>query len=676
MEKTLPHTNCPDQHAPGFICLDQPSLVNLSQALSNEFLSTNHSGGYMCTTVALCNTRKYHGLMVLPLEHFDGERHVLLSTLDETLSVGGQEFHLAVRRYPGIYEPRGHKYLMHFSLAPTPTFIYRVGDVVLEKELLFVEKHEHFMVRYTLLEGKGSVSLRIRPFLAFRNAHALCHANMVANTKARVEPNGISMRLYAGFPTLYLQTNIQGDYVHAPDWYYQIEYSEEQARGYESHEDLLVPGYFDVPTRRGGSMIFSACTRQVNPRVFARLFKQELASRPDRTVFLPALKASADQFIAHDGRKVYVNAGYPWFGPWGRDTLIALPGLTLTLGDTATFEHALTTLLGGLRHGMLPNMGSGRSVSFNSVDAPLWLFAAVQAYCRYTGDYRKAWSAWGKQVEEVFSLLQTDGQLPYDIGMRANGLLWAGKPGYALTWMDAIVNGQPVTPRIGYDVEVNALWYNALCFMQELYAHLGQAQQAASLSATIDLVRSSFVQVFWCPEKGYLADYVDAQGANVFVRPNQLFAVSLPYSPLSEEQQAGVVDTVERELFTPLGLRTLSPRNPSYRPHYAGDQPTRDAAYHQGTVWPWLLGPYVEAVYRVRGAQAGLANAKRILSALEQEMHRYGLAQIGEVLDGDPPHRPGGSIAQAWSVAAALEVAARVYPQEFHHPLKPKKGGR
>ena len=666
MEKTLPQQNCHASPRAGFICFDQPSLVNLSQALSSEFLSTNHSGGYMCTTVALCNTRKYHGLMVLPLEHFGGERHVLLSTLDETLTIDGQEFHLAVRRYPGIYEPRGHKYLTHFCLAPTPTFIYRVGDVVLKKELLFVEKQEHFMVRYTLLEGKGTFALRLRPFLAFRNAHQLCHANMVASTKAHPEPNGMSIRLYTGFPTLYLQTNIQSDYVHAPDWYYQIEYGEELARGYDGHEDLFVPGYFDVPLKKGQNTIFSASTRQVYPRQFARLFNQELTMRPDRTAFLPTLKASAEQFIAHAGRHVYVNAGYPWFGPWGRDTLIALPGLTLTMGDTATFEHALSTLLEGLHNGMLPNVGTAGSTAFNSVDAPLWLFAAVQAYCRYTGDYKKAWAAWGKSLTAVFKLLQTDGMLPYHIGMHANGLLWAGEAGYALTWMDAIVNGQPVTPRIGYDVEINALWYNALCFMQEFYAQLHEFELSASLAELIMRVEKSFIATFWYPEKSYLADYVDELGANVFVRPNQLLAVCLPYSPLNEEQQ----------LFTPLGIRTLSPKNPNYRPHYEGDQPTRDAAYHQGTIWPWLLGPYVEAVYRVHGAEAGLAKAKLILAALEKEMHRHGLAQIGEVFDADPPHRPGGCIAQAWSVAAALQIAAHVYPKEFQHPLTTQEGGR
>lgn len=666
-------TSALQQVKSAYISLEQPELVNLSQALSNEFLSTNHSGGYMSTTVALCNTRKYHGLMVLPLDHFGGERHVLLSTLDETLIIDGQEFHLAVRRFPGLYDPRGHKYLVHFQLSPTPTFTYRVGDIVIQKELLFAHTQEHFMVRYTLLEGKGSLQLKIRPFLAFRNSHALSRANMAANVKYAPSPNGMHCRMYTGFPTLHLQTNTASTYTHAPDWHYNVEYSEELARGYDGHEDLYVPGYFECTLRGGPGLILSASTEAREPRQLMRTFNKELEARPKRDDFISTLQAAAGQFLADEGARMRIIAGYPWFGRWGRDTLIALPGLTLSAGNVEAFERVLSTLTDEMRGGLLPNMGSLRAPAFNSVDAPLWLFITVQRYCEHTGDYARAWKLWGKALKSTFGLLQTDGKLPYRIGMKENGLIWAGEPGWALTWMDAVVDGMPVTPRTGYAVEINALWHNAIRFMEELYEKVGKSHLAAPLDALASKVAESFRQTFWLEDKGYLADYVDESHVDTAVRPNQIFSVCLPYTPLNEEQQNGVVETVRRELYTPLGLRTLSPKNPKYQPIYHGGQAQRDSAYHQGTIWPWLLEAYVCAVYRVKGERGGQAVSREILTHIEHEMPRYGLGSVGEVFDGDPPHYPGGTYAQAWSVAAIMGIAELLYPERYNTPRSAKK---
>lgn len=675
MEKSKPkYTPESDPRVDGaYISLDQPTLVNLNQALSHEILSTNHSGGYMSTTVALCNTRKYHGLMVLPLEHFGGERHVLLSTLDETLIIDGQEFHLGVRRFPGIYEPRGHKYLTGFQLAPTPTFFYRVGGVTLKKELLFAHTQEHFMARYTLLEAEGSVLFKLRPFLAFRNSHALSKANMAANVKHREEENGMSCRMYAGFPTLHLQTNIQSTYVHAPDWHYSIEYTEELKRGYEGHEDLYVPGYFECQLRAGRSLILSTATAAQTPRNLQRLFNRELEVRPERNDFISTLQAAAGQFLSDQGKQMQVIAGYPWFGRWGRDTLIALPGLTLATGDTDSFERVLTSLVGEMRNGMLPNMGNTKAPAFNSVDAPLWLFHAAQSYCTQTGQYERAFKLWGKQLRTVVELLQTDGKLPFSIGMKHNGLLWAGEPGCALTWMDAVAGGVPVTPRIGFAVEINALWYNALRFMHDLYAKVGKNKLAEPLAELAKRVGESFVRTFWFAEKGYLYDYVDHDHADTAVRPNQIIATFLPYTPLTPDQQLGVVETVRRELYTPFGLRTLSPKNPKYVPFYEGDQRQRDSAYHQGTIWPWLLEAYVGSVYRAKGEHAGQTVSRAIVATMEKELHRYGLGSIGEIFDGDPPHNPCGTYAQAWSVAAVMQIAKRLYPERFEPVAQQKK---
>lgn len=655
----------PESEGRQYIVLDQPDLVNLSHALSHEFLSTNHSGGYMSTTCALCNTRKYHGLMVLPLDHFGGERHVLLSTLDETLTVDGVDFHLGVRRFPGVYEPRGHKYLVSFRLSPTPTFFYRVGDLLLEKELLFAHTQEHFMVRYTLHDGRGAVAFRIRPFLAFRNSHSLSRANMAADVKYTPVANGVRGRMYPGFPTLYLQTNLASEYVHAPDWHYNVEYPEEARRGYDSHEDLFVPGYFECTLKRGQGLIFSVATRECNPRQLLRGFNAEVGVRPLRADFISTLQSAAGQFLADHGQLMHVVAGYPWFGRWGRDTFIALPGLTLPQGRVGDFERVINTLTKEMRGGLFPNMGSYDAPAFNSVDALLWFFRAVEEYCDYTGDYARAWKLWGKVLRDIFSGLCADGELPYSIGMREGGLIWAGVPGVALTWMDAVVCGRPVTPRTGFDVEINALWYNAICFMQRVYSVLGKQRESGRMGDLGARVRASFISTFWDEARGFLADYVDEEGANFFVRPNQLLAVSLPSSPLSSEQQSGVLETVRRELYTPVGLRTLSPKNSNYRATYAGGQSERDSAYHQGTIWPWWLSEYVRAVHRVKGGHAARAVGAQILSAMEHEMQRYGLGTIGEVFDGDPPHRPGGTYAQAWSVAAVQRVAEYVYPERF-----------
>lgn len=643
-----------------YLSLDQAQLVNLAHSLNCEILSTNHSGGYMSTSAVLCNTRKYHGLMVLPLDHFGGERHVLLSGLDETIVVDGQEFNLAVRRYKGVFEPRGHKYLESFLIEPTPTFVYRVGSALIRKELLFVHLQDHFMVRYTVLEAENSLRIRLRPFLAFRNAHSLSKANLVADTKYSSQPNGMSCRMYAGFPTLYMQTNIQSEYIHVPDWYYDVEYPAELDRGYEAYEDLYVPGHFESTLRKNQPLVFSASTRRIAPRSIARLFTQEVQMRPMRDDLRTVLEAAAGQFLVDRGRNMQLIAGFPWFGRWGRDTLIALPGLTLPLGDVTAFESVMNSLLREMKGALLPNMGASDDSAFNSVDSPLWLFTAVQSYCQHTGDYARAWSLWGKNMRTIIKQFVSSDALPFGIRMHDNGLMWAGERGFALTWMDAVVYGEAVTPRMGYAVEINALWYNALCFILEIAEKVGYTRLPKEWSVLPEKAAAAFCETFIIPEKGYLADYVDQDGQHHEVRPNQIFAVSLPYSPIPRETQMAVLDTVERELYTPLGLRTLSPKNPAYQGRYQGDQASRDRAYHQGTIWTWLLDAYVEAVEKIKGAGDALVVSQEIMQALEKELHRAGLGSLSEVYDGDPPHNPGGTIAQAWSVAAAMRIFRRV----------------
>jgi predicted glycogen debranching enzyme len=636
-----------------YLVFDKEELVNLEYSLNREILSTNRAGGYFSTTIVLCNTRKYHGLMVLPLDQFDREPHVLLSTVDDTVIQRGQSFNLGIHRYPGIYEPRGHKYIVDFDYEPTPTITYRVGGVILKKELLFVHNEEQFMIRYTLIDAHSPTKIRIKPFLAFRNAHNLSKANMWADTHYKEIQNGVRYRLYTGFPYLHLQLNKKNDFVASPDWYYNIEYMEELKRGYEGHEDLFVPGYFEIAIKKGESVIFSASTSEVSPGTLTKKFNSELIKRPEKNSYENCLKNAAQQFIVHQAKSTNIIAGYPWFGRWGRDTFISLPGITLGIGDPKSCKAVLDSMSTEMKGGLFPNVGRAKAAAFNSVDAPLWFFWSLQKYLEYTENKEELWKDYGKKMKFILQGYQNG--LPFNIKMHDNGLVWAGEKGFALTWMDAVVNGKPVTPRIGYPVEINALWYNAIMFTLELAKANKDNKFVKEWQPIADLTKKSFLEVFWNNDKKYLADYVDEEGQNIFVRPNQIFAASLPYSMLTEEMKRAVIDVVERELLTPKGLRTLAPKNPNYKGRYEGDHVSRDLAYHQGTVWPWLLGHFMESYFNIYGKSA-LPLAKKLIESMKEEVCNYGICSIAEVYDGDPPQRPNGSISQAWSVAEMIRL--------------------
>ena len=645
-----------------YLVFEKSELVNLEYSLNREILSTNRAGGYFSTTIVLCNTRKYHGLMVLPLDQFDGENHVLLSSVDETVVQHGKEFNLGIHRFPGIYEPRGHKYIIDFEYEPTPKLTYRVGGVVLEKELLFVHNEEQFMIRYTLKDAHSPTRIRMKPFLAFRNAHKLSKSNLYADKRYREVQNGVKYKLYQGFPYLHMQLNKQNEFVAVPDWYYNIEYKEEISRGYEGHEDLFVPGYFEVPIKKGESIIFSASTTEQQTNSLTRKFNAEVKRRPPKDNLDNCLRNAAQQFIVKRNRKTEVIAGYPWFGCWGRDTFIALPGLTLAIDDPKSCKDVLDTMSKELKDGLFPNMGNAASSAFNSVDAPLWYFWAVQMYADYTNSFDEVWKLYGKKMKAILNAYRS-GQLPYNIGMHQNGLIWAGEKGVALTWMDAVVHGLPVTPRTGYQVEINALWYNAIKTTLGFAKTFKDNKFIAEWEPIAQQVAVSFKDTFWYDPKQYLADFVDESGQNIDVRPNQIFATSLPYSPITDEMKKGVLDVVHRELFTPKGLRTLAPKNPRYIGRYEGDQATRDSAYHQGTAWPWLLGHFIEGYYKIHGKTAN-ALAKAVLDAFCEDMPKHGVCGIAEVYDGDPPQRPNGCISQAWSVAEVLRIK-RMYDKNI-----------
>jgi predicted glycogen debranching enzyme len=643
-----------------YLSFNKEELVNLAYSLHREMLCTNRAGSYMSTTLVCCNTRKYHGLLVSPIEALDDERYVLLSALDETIIQHDQSFNFGIHRYGGgVYEPRGHKYIVDFKYDPTPTIEYRVGGVYLRKELLMVHNEDHVMIRYTLLDAHSSTILRLKPHLALRNIHQLSKANVNANVKLHNVANGVSSKMYADFPELNMQLNKKNEFVVVPDWYRNVEYLEEQNRGYDFTEDLLVPGYFETPIKKGESIIFSASLKEISPASMAKTFDAELATRPEKLSFKTCLKNAADQFIVRRGKDTEVVAGYPWFGRWGRDTFIALPGITIsaissTGKDAAekikTCKAVLDTMSSEMQGGLFPNIGKSENAAFNSVDAPMWYFWTIQQYEEATGDRAGVWKTYGAKMKAILEAFRNGAG---NVCMHENGLVWAEQAHKALTWMDAIVDGNPVTPRSGYQVEINALWYNAICYTLELATEFKDTKFVNAWKDMPARIREVYKPLFWVEERQHLADYVDASGQNVFTRPNQIFATSLKYSPISENKRKLVLEAVTRELLTARGLRTLAPKNPLYQGRYEGDQRTRDNAYHQGTVWPWLIGHYIEGNLKLHG-KAFISKAKWIIEQFEEDMNDYGISSICEVYDGDPPHMQGGCISQAWSVGEIL----------------------
>lgn len=637
-----------------YIKFDKTQLINLEYSLRRELIRSNRAGAYSSTTIVNCNTRKYHGLLVVPQPQFGNDPHVLLSTLDETVIQHGAEFNLGIHKYQkGVYAPKGHKYIRNFQLDPAPTITFRVGGVVLEKEMLFSSHENLVMFRYTLVEAHSPTKLKFKPFLAFRNIHALSKGNIEADKKYDPVPNGIKVCMYDGYSPLYIQLSKEPDYVHVPDWYYNIEYTHESLRGYDSLEDLYVPGYFEVPIAKGESIILTASTLEVNPSGMKQRFTTEARKRLPRNSFENCLLNAAEQFVVHRDKKVEVIAGYPWYGSIGRDTFMSLPGLLLTQNNLKTFRAVVDTMIAGMHGPFFHNAILDQSTMYNSVDTQLWFFWALQKYVEKTGEKEKVWRDYRKVMISILNAYR-EGTW-FNIKMQDDSLLFAGEAGNALTWMNSYVDGKPATPRIGLPVEVNALWYNAIMFSIELARAAKDTTFIGKWKGIADNFSQAFAANFWDEQKGYLADYTNASFKDWSVRPNQLLAVSMPYSPLSNIQQKKVLDVIERELLTPKGLRTLSPKNLRYKGVYRGNALQRDEAYHQGTVVTWLIGHYAEALFKVYG-KSSLPVIRNVYKGFEPEMQSYGIGTISEIFDGDPPHFPSGAISMAAAVAEFLRI--------------------
>jgi predicted glycogen debranching enzyme len=636
-----------------YLKFDKNQLVNLEYSLQREILRSNRAGSYCCTTLAGCNTRKYHGLLICPNIGVDGGKHVLLSSLDETIIQHGAEFNLGIHKYPGeFFEPKGHKYIRDFDVEHVPVTTYRVGGVILTKERLLVEHAEQILTRYTLVDAHSPTTIRFKPFLAFRNVHSLSKANMHVNNKYQEVENGIKIQLYEGYPHLHIQLSKKGEYLHVPDWYKNIEYPEEKIRGYEYQEDLFVPGYFEVPIEKGESIIVSASTSEEKPSQFQRKYKSEISKRTPRTTFFNCLKNSAEQFVVKTAQITDIQAGYPWYNGRTTQTFVALPGLSFAFSNKKVIQEIIETNLQRLQNGLFPQKWGRKGFNYDSADAPLWFFWAIQKLQRELGGPKLVWKSYKNYFEEILNAYKNG--TDFNIRMLENGLISADCMGVALTWMNAYVNNKPVTPRYGCPVEINALWYNAICFAMAIANDAGDSEFVEEWKDYPEKIGNSFIDAFWNPDKGYLADLYSNE-ADWSLRPNQVIAAALPYSPLDKEMKKSILSVAKRDLITPRGLRTLSPRDPSYKGIYEGDEATREASVHQGTVHPWLLGFFIEGYLDIH-KRGGLSFVKSIMEGFEEEMNQHCIGTISELYCGNPPHKGQGAISQAWNIGEILRA--------------------
>lgn len=637
-----------------YLRFEKALMTNLQDSLPKELLRTNRSGAYSCSTIVDCNTRKYHGLLVVPVPEIDDDNHVLLSSLDVTVVQHGAEFNLGLHKYQGNnFSPMGHKYIREFDCDKVPTTIYRVGGVLLKKEVVFQHYEDRILIRYTLVDAHSATTLRFRPFLAFRSVRQFTHENTVASRDFYPVDNGIKTCMYEGYPDLYMQFSKKNEFIFHPDWYRGVEYPKEQERGYASTEDLYVPGYFEMPIKKGESIVFSAAISSIKPSSLKKLFDEEVAERNPRDNFFHCLVNAAHQFhIRKNNDDRYLLAGYPWFKCRARDTFISLPGLTLSIEEQDYFELVMKTAERGIREFMAGKPLTGMITEIEQPDVLLWAIWAIQQYAK-EASLEKCNEMYGKLVADIVKFIEANKH--NNLELRENGLLYSEGKKKAVTWMNSTANGSPVVPRTGYIVEFNALWYNALCFAASLEELSGNNAQVDHLNKLAEKVKTSFVEVF-LNEHGYLFDYVDDKDPRDWsVRPNMIFAAAFDYSPLDQAQKKGVVDICTRELLTPKGLRSLSPKSGGYNPMYVGPQTQRDYAYHQGTAWPWLGGFYMEASLKLY-KRTRLSFIERQMVGYEDEMSYHCLGTIPELFDGNPPFHGRGGMSFAMNVGEVLRT--------------------
>lgn len=643
------------------ITFDQSITQNFTEAIRREWLETNGLGGWAGSTISGAHSRRYHGLLVAATRPPVG-RMVMLSKLDETIEIEGQRLEMTTNVYSGVVHPNGYRYLQNFTKDFFPVFTYEAAGVRLQKTIAAVNGENTTLILYEVSEASPAFTLELRPFMAGRDYHSLSHANEQITKNFAFEKDVFAARPYERLPELYLLIP-DATFKAQPDWFYNFEYLVEKARGQDFQEDLFTPGVFKCRLKAGDKLGVIASTRNPTGRDAFALFAEEKERRKKLISEMPvvddttqALGLAADQFIVQrDNDLKTIIAGYHWFTDWGRDTMIALPGLTLATGRFEDAKKIIHTFARSVSQGLLPNRfpDEGVEPDYNTVDATLWFFVSIYKYLKYTGDKEFLKIELLPVLEDIIAW--HDRGTRYNIHVDEDGLLYSGEPGVQLTWMDAKIGDWVVTPRIGKAVEINALWCNALAILSSLYNLVGQKASAKRSAQRTVRTRDRFREVFWYEEGGYLYDVVDGERRDTSIRPNQIFALSLPYPLLEEQQASKVLETVTDKLYTPFGLRSLAPEDPHYRSVYSGNSSERDSAYHQGTVWGWLLGPWLTAMVRVKG-QDGKSTAQRYFKEIKPHLKDAGIGSISEIFDAEAPHAPRGCIAQAWSVAEILRA--------------------
>lgn len=644
---------------------DKAQCLNLRKSLRFEWLETNGLGDYASGSIVGCNTRKYHGLYVGNLDKPAG-RHVLLSTFEEELVENGARFPFSCRQHPGRFYPHGHEYLRGVTVGAWTSFRYRMGDVILTREILMPRGRHCTLIRYSIENrGAGTPALKliVRPLLAYRGFHALTRANMDLRVKTWPAPSGFKIEPYEGMPPFFMQTNADFSFYPSPDWYYNVEYTAERERGFPCEEDLFLPGEFEIAISPASPVIICVSPDEpCDPKELAGLWKAETERRlkedANAQTLTGHLAREGGKFLYSDERNGKgIIAGYPWFDAWGRDTMIALPGLTFYAGRDQDGLDILKQAARNMKNGLIPNTygADGVSHGYNSVDASLWYVWAVQQMMEHADNGRGLVKEFFWQsIRDIISAYSSG--RAENVRLLDNGFLWAGTPDTQLTWMDATVNGRPVTPRWGCPVEINALWYNALVFEHKLAVMFGgQPLWDKTLLASL---KAEFQKCFWSEERGHLADVWRPEGADWSFRPNQIFAASLPEPVLDRPLAAEMCGRIRTTLLTPYGLRTLAPADPNYHSLYEGIPSERDSAYHQGTVWPWLLGAYTDALMYTMWDHDEAA--RHILNTIWplcwKHLRDYGVGSIPEIYDAAPPSRANGTPWQAWSVAEVLRA--------------------
>ena len=651
---------------------DKTTLRDFKEAIRHEWLETNGLGGWASSSIIGCNTRRYHGLLVAALPDRI-ERMALVSKLEETITVNNEQFELGVNNYGGVIHPDGNQHQVFFTKDFFPEFIYHVGGVMLKKTIAMVHGENTTLIIYSVLDAQQPFSLELVPLLSVRRYHGLIRANNEVRREAHYSNDVFSAKVYDDTPQVFIKVP-NAEYHHDPNWWYHFNYDMEKERGLDFVEDLFAPGEFSVTLQRGDSLGVIISTADPSGRDADELFGKEKLRRRSLVNGLPEdevvkqLVLAADQFIIEKkiplrtvsdetgGEKAEMTtviAGYHWFTDWTRHTMVALPGLCLTVGRNEDAKKILSSFAKSVSDGMLPNHfpDNGELPGYNSVDGTLWYFIAIYKYLEATNDKKFV-------LDELLPVLADIVEWHFrgtrhGIHATEDGLLYAGEEHLQLTWMDAKIGDWVVTPRIGKAVEINALWYNALSIYATLVQLNGNSDEATTMFEKAGLVKKSFNEQFWNNEKGYLYDVINGDQKDDSLRPNQLFAISLPFTLIDREKSRGILKIVTAKLYTLVGLRTLSPDDPSYATCYEGNAHRRDSCYHQGTVWSWLLGPYVDALAKLGSSPSLLKN---VINNFIYHLNEACLGSVSEIFDAEFPHHPKGAIAQAWGVAEILRV--------------------